>query len=261
MLGFIDGLRRDGVDLGEADLVVGTSAGARTGAQLANAGLGEAVELYRRPDAPQIQLPAKLEDFVAAAARIIAEVGDGQEAARRIANLEPLGTRLVSAAERRPVLAAGLTVQTWPEQRLAIAAVDAETGGRVAFDADSGVDLLDALCASGALPGIVGPMTIDGRRYVDGGVHSLYNADLAAGHERVVVVSPLPQDDYLRAKLDAEVAALGDATVHVVLADEQSLAAIGSDPLSSANAPSALTAGAGQARRESAALKSAWNDA
>ena len=38
MLGFIDGLRRDGVDLGEADLVVGTSAGARTGAQLAQPG-------------------------------------------------------------------------------------------------------------------------------------------------------------------------------------------------------------------------------
>ena len=77
MLGFIDGLRRDGVDLGEADLVVGTSAGARTGAQLANAGLREAVELYRRPDAPQIELPARLEDFVAASMRIIAEVGDG----------------------------------------------------------------------------------------------------------------------------------------------------------------------------------------
>lgn len=156
------------------------------------------------------------------------------------------------------MVAAQLPVRQWPAQRLLIAAVDAESGARVAFDADSGADLVDAVTASGALPGIYPLVTINGRQYADGGVYSLYSADLAAGHDVVTVLSPLPLNDYLRAKLDAEVKALGPATVHVVIADEQSLAAIGPDALSAEAAQAALEAGMVQARREIAALHAIW---
>jgi NTE family protein len=61
------------------------------------------------------------------------------------------------------VIAAHLPVQEWPEKRLAIVAVDAETGSRIAFAAGSGVPLLDAVTASGALPGIYPLVTIEGR--------------------------------------------------------------------------------------------------
>jgi predicted acylesterase/phospholipase RssA len=63
--------------------------------------------------------------------------------------------------------------------------------------------------SGGALPGVYPLVTIGRRRYADGGAHSLYNADLAAGHDVVTVLSPMPLNDYLRAKLDAEVAAAG----------------------------------------------------
>ena len=175
-----------------------------------------------------------------------------------MANLEPLGSGLVPHADRRRVIAAGLPARAWPDRRLAITAVDAETGRRIVFDADSGVELVDAATASGALPGLVELATIDGRRYADGGVHSLYNADLASGHDVVVVISPFPFDDYLKGKLDAEVGALGEAAVHVIVADRESLTAIGPDPLSPATARAALDAGEGQARRESAALRAVW---
>jgi NTE family protein len=259
MLGLVDALRSDGIGLDEADLIVGTSAGARVGAQRATGALGRAVEMHRRSELPQIEVPIGLEQFVAASMRIIAEVGEGQEAARRIANLEPLGASLVSAAEREEAIAAQLPVRAWPEKRLAIAAVDAQTGRRVAFDADSGVALLDAVTASGALPGIFPLVALGGRRYADGGVHSLYNADLAAGYEVVTVLSPLQLNEYLQGKLDAEVAALGAATVHVIVADDVSLAAIGSNPLGAQTARAALDAGAAQAAREIDALRSVWS--
>jgi NTE family protein len=249
MVGLIEGLRERNIDLGAADLIVGTSGGARTGAQLATGTLGHVAGMYRRGEGPPATAPVPLDRFVAASMRVLAEA-EGQETARRIANLRPLGERLGDPAERRAVIAAHLPVQRWPDERLAIVAVDAETGARVAFEASSGVPLLDAVTASGALPGIYPLVTIDGRRYADGGAHSLYNADLAAGHDIVTIVSPISLNPYLQGQLDAEVAELGEATVNVIIADEASLAAIGPDPLSSDTIPAAVDAGAAQAQRE-----------
>jgi NTE family protein len=261
MAGYIDRLSHLGLGLAQAELVVGTSAGARVGAQLLTGALGRAVSLYRQqPDALQYRAPVPLGDFVAASMRIIAEVADGLEAARRIANLEPLGSWLVPNAERRQAVAAQLPVQTWPATELAITAVDAASGQRAVFTAQSGVSLLDAAMASGALPGICPLFEIGGRRYADGGVHSLYNADLAAGHEVVIVLSPMPLNDYFKASLDAELRSLGSATTRVIVADQASLAAIGPDPNSPETAPAAVEAGAAQAEREIDTLRALWGE-
>ena len=72
-----------------------------------------------------------------------------------------------------------------------VTAVDAHTGELAAFDRGSGVDLVDAVTASTALPGLVPTVSINGNRYIDGGVRSPDNADLATGYANVVVLSPL----------------------------------------------------------------------
>jgi NTE family protein len=249
MVGLIECLRERGIDLGDADLIVGTSGGARAGVQLAAGALEQVAAVYRRGEAPPATAPVSLDKFVAASMRILSEV-QGQEAARRIANLEPLGERLGDPAERRGVIAAHLPVQQWPEKRLAIVAVDAETGSRVVFEAGEGVALLDAVTASGALPGVYPLVEIHGRRYADGGAHSLYSADLAAGHDIVTVVTPIPLNPHLQGQLDGEVAKLGAARVNVIVADEASVAAIGPDPLSVETVPAAVDAGAAQAQHE-----------
>jgi NTE family protein len=257
MLGILNALRGEGADLGDADLIVGTSAGARVAAALATGALRQAAQQCR-DGLPATWVPVALGQFVEASMRIIADSPTEVEAARRIANMGPLGDRLASGADRRRVIASQLPVQEWPGQRLVITAVEAESGRRVSFDAASGVGLVDAVTASGALPGVYPLVPIGGRRYADGGVASLYNADLAAGHDVVIVLTPAPPSDYLRAKLDAEIAALGALAVHVVSADEQSLAAIGPDPNSAAAAREALEAGAAQGRREVVRLKPVW---
>jgi NTE family protein len=72
-----------------------------------------------------------------------------------------------------------------------VTAVDAATGEFRTFDRDSGVPLVQAVAASCAVPGVYRPVTIDGRRYVDGGRRSAANVDLAEGFERVVVLAPI----------------------------------------------------------------------
>lgn len=149
-------------------------------------------------------------------------------------------------------------MRTWPGKRLTISAVDAETGHRIAFDAGSGTSLLDAVTASCALPGIYPLAETGGRRYADGGVYSLYNADLAAGHDVVVVISPISLSPYLRGQLDAELAALGDCASHVILAGGQALARIGPDLNAASAQIPALDAGMAQAAREAASLRDVW---
>jgi NTE family protein len=58
MLGIIDALRNHGVDLGDAELIVGTSAGARTGAQLATGVLDQGVAMYQRSEVPRLEVPS-----------------------------------------------------------------------------------------------------------------------------------------------------------------------------------------------------------
>jgi NTE family protein len=258
MLGLLHGLREEGVDLGDADLIVGTSAGARAGTQLAAGIVDQGVSMYRQSRVPEVELFASLVDFGTAALSVQPETPDRHELSRQIANFGPLGAALADGDARRRMVAAHLPADGWPRRRLEITAVDAQSGARVTFNADSGVALLDAVTASGALPGIFPLVSINGTRYCDGGVHSPYNADLAAGHDVVVVLTPMVPVMNLRAVLNAEIAALGDATVRVVTADAASLAAIGPNPLSGTSAKAALNAGVIQAAREYSALREIW---
>ena len=96
-------------------------------------------------------------------------------------------------AARRKVIEARLPASDWPATALKVTAVDARTGQFVVFDATGEASLVDAVGASCAVPGVWPPVTIGGRRFVDGGVRSVANADLAAGYERVVIVAPVAQ--------------------------------------------------------------------
>jgi NTE family protein len=75
-----------------------------------------------------------------------------------------------------------------------VVACDYATGRRVAFGrADAPpTDLADAVAASCAIPGFYHPVSIDGRRYVDGGIYSTSNLDLVGddGLDLVICLNP-----------------------------------------------------------------------
>jgi len=138
-----------------------------------------------------------------------------------------------------------------------VTAVDAATGEFRTFDRDSGVPLVQAVAASCAVPGVYPPVTIEGRRYVDGGMRSAANVDLAKGYDRIVVLAPIARGAGPMASVDAQVTGLV-ARVAVVTPDQASRTAIGRNVLDpAARAPSAR-AGRAQAKAEAERVGEAW---
>ena len=253
--GVLLGLRDEGCDVvADADTVIGTSAGSTVGAQvLSGVDLEELYAAQLGDDHGEITPELDLQLLMT----IFAELAGGrlpdQEGRARIGALA-LGADTVPEPVRRAVIERRLPSHEWPPQRLLVTAVDAVTGELAVFDAASGASLVDAVAASCAVPGVWPPVTIGGRRYVDGGVRSTANADLAAGHDAVLVVAPLTGP--AAGTLDPELASLRAAgtTVAVVTSDDEAVAAMGPNPLD----PAYRKAAAEHGRRQGRAFSRAW---
>jgi NTE family protein len=199
-IGIVASLCDAGVDVSDADLIIGTSAGSTVAAQITS-GIPP-VDLYaailaevpRRPAgnaksdrrrAPKSSSP----DYMEWSNGIIASARNAFDMRRRLgaASLEMDPSDSHSATGWRDIVAARLPSQHWPNQRVLITAVDAETGKPVVFDRHSGIDLVDAVAASTSA---MIPYRIGDRRYLNGGYRRSENADLAGGYGRVLVLSP-----------------------------------------------------------------------
>src|SRR5262245_46002271 len=157
---------------------------------------------------------------------LAAAVRDPQRGRARLGAMA-LAARTPTEAERRAVLESRIMVGDWPQRRLQVTAVAADDGEFVVFDRDSRVALIDAVGASCAVPGVWPPVTINGRRYIDGGMRSPANVDLAAGYDRVVVIAPIAQAFRRQMRIVAQVAALPAGTrSEVVIPDEAARQAI-----------------------------------
>jgi NTE family protein len=199
-----------------------------------------------------------LEELTARFAEATAGATSPEELRRRVGALA-LETSTVSEDERRRAVAARLPRSTWPERPLQLTAVDAHTGALTVFTKDSGVELTDAVTASCAVPGVWPPVTINGRGYIDGGVRSGSNADLAQGCDRVLVITPsLPGGPELFGSLTEDVEALKPTRVEVIYADDASVAAFGTNPLSPATRGPAARAGRRVGTAEAGRVDALW---
>ncbi|MGW4212058.1 patatin-like phospholipase family protein [Lentzea sp. NPDC004789] len=255
--GILHGLARAGVDLTEADLFVGTSAGSVVAAQLA--GGASPAELYEgQLLPPNGEIPARLTPWMLV--RYLLSYAMPGTAAQKRARLgqAALKARTPSEESRLDVFAHRLSIQDWPERPLMVTAVDTADGRFVAFDRDSGVPLVRAVASSCAVPLVWPPVTIDGRRYMDGGMRSAANVDLAAGYSRVVVVAPLTRSASAAATPQAQAARLGVPSI-VVSPDQAALAAIGRNVLDPARRRPAAEAGLAQAASVAQAVREVWN--
>ena len=170
-----------------------------------------------------------------------------------------LSAKTISEADRRAAIRSRIAEVDWPQRRLQITAVDARTGEFIVFDRDSGVSLLDAVGASCAVPGVWPPVTIGERRYIDGGMRSPANIDLAAGHDRVVVIAPITAGGGPIPRVSRQIAALGPrARVCVITPDKAAVAAIGRNVLDPARRAAAAKAGRAQAAAEVARVAAVW---
>jgi NTE family protein len=121
---------------------------------------------------------------------------------------------------------------------------------------------VDAVGASCAVPGVWPPVTIGSRRFMDGGVRSVANADIAIRYERVVIVAPVAQGiGPLMPSPGRQAAALAAAGARVALVrpDRAAMRAIGRNVLDVSRRAAAATAGRAQAAAEAAAVRAVWD--
>jgi NTE family protein len=262
--GLLFGLSEEGVDLRHADLILGTSAGSAVAAQLSCPLSLE--ELYRRQVDPALQTreitpdPRLLQQLLKAFPTV-STPWNRAELTRRVGQWA-LQAPTVTEAERRSVVAARLPAHGWPDRLLRITAVDTETGETRIFDRLSGTGLVDAVAASCAVPGVWPPVTIDGRRYMDGGVRSSDNADLAQGYARIVILSPkgVRADEIVAFPLQEQIEILEDAgaQTYLIEPDDRSRSSIGINPLLPETRKPAAGAGRAQAQTIAKDLNHFW---
>lgn len=240
----------------ESDLLLGTSAGSAVAAQI---GSGSSLaELFDRQVGeasaeidPGVGIDGIAELFLAATSDPDATLTQRRQRIGAVA----LATATVTEAVRREVIAQRLPSHAWPDRPLQITAIDALTGQLVVFDRDCGVDLVDAVAASCAVPGAWPPVTIGDRRYIDGGVGSTINLHLVENCSAAVVLVPggVEAPSAFGAGPASEVDAFG-GTALAVFADHESLAAFGPNPLDPRCRPASARAGRAQGRKEAAAV-------
>jgi len=257
-LGLLAGLATDGVDLTSADLTIGTSAGAVAGALIASGQLAASYQAQLAPPAGESAERIGLLSGTRMAWAMIAS-RNPVRARKRLGRMA-LAVRTMPEADRRAVIAARLPSHEWPDVPLRVTAVDARSGEFTVFDSGSGVGLVDAVSASCAVPGVWPPVTIGGRRFMDGGMRSGTNADLAAGYGRVLVIAPLT---YGIGRLPGGASQLSDlkqagARVLMIEPDAAAADAIGRNVLDPARRAAAARAGYEQAASVARQVADIW---
>ena len=259
-IGVLMGLAEAGVDLTDADAIVGTSAGSVVGALVACGVPLSDLYAAQLQDVGGEEISAVLRWRDGLKYALAALWPGSDRAARR--RMGRMALRLDRDADvlRRGVMRSRLGDRTWPARDLLITAVDAETGEPRIFDRHGGVPLVDAVRASCAVPLVWPPVEIEGHRYMDGGMRSITNADLAAGCDAVVVLAPVTLAFRRSGRIRRQVASLGPQVRSLVISpDVASRNAIGPNVLSPATRTASARAGCAQARHEVARAVEAWS--
>jgi NTE family protein len=273
-VGLAAGLAQSDVRIADAERIVGTSAGSFVGAALAS---GRAAEALLRAQVEQGKREATARATKPAAERPPApDLGPLMRfMARRPADGEP------SVELRAEIGAFALSAQTvsedafiasfgsiaapdekWPSG-FACTAVDASDGSFRLWDEASGVALGRAIASSCSVPGVYPPISLKGRRYIDGGMRSPTNIDMVKGYERVLVIAVLSSMalDFMRAGIQREIDVLRAAgtRVELIVPDAKCLEAFGNNLMDASRRGAVALAGEVQGRAEATRIKPFWN--
>lgn len=258
-VGVLDGLRSRGIDWSRATSIIGTSAGSFVGVAVASGyDLHKLYAAQLVPDDNELDVAAS-EATTAAWWNALEEGGDDPRkvgaAMGRISKGDP---QPVPAAVRRRVVASRLVANDWPTT-LKVTAIDADTGELHLFDASSDVPLASAVAASGAVPGVWPIEHFQGRFWVDGGMVSTTNARQAAGHDRIVILAPMPAGYGQIPGAVADANSLAEhAEVCLITPNECSIEAIGPNPYDPERRAAAAQAGWAQGEALADKVSTVW---
>lgn len=269
-IAYLRELKRHGVDLPAASIMVGTSAGSVVAALSAAGKLDRAARqleaLSKVPLLVNALAPSGgLNPSQQRALDVFSAARDDHPDTIRAIGFAALAADAVPPAKIRRAISLLMPSAKWPSKALHITTVDAYTGERLVVRASSGVPVAHAAAASSSVPGIFSPQPVLDRRCMDGGVSgSGINSDVVAGAERVVILAlgagrpgPEPVMTIAPDSVAREREALEAAGTQVVIKGpvEFTLAQLMS-PLSTGVA---MKHGTAQAREDAAELAELWH--
>ncbi len=257
MLGILKGLRDRGVDLSTADTVIGTSAGSVVGAQIASG--HDIDDLYDR-QLPPADGEIGADMGIGVVLRMLgpAVVPGSPRAKRRRIGHAALRAHPPGAEERIRVIRSRIEVEAWPERDLRVTAVNAETGRFVVWDRESGVDVVHAVASSCAVPVVWPAVDIGGTPYIDGGMRTPANADLAHFADRVVVLAPIPRGLSPQGDVRRQMSRLPEQRA-LVIPDAEATSSFGRNVLDPAKRGDAARAGLRQSAEVAERVAAVWS--
>ncbi len=273
--GLIAGLAEAGIDLSQADFIMGTSAGSYVGAHLAS---GRTPADVAAPFLGRGEMPVSASEKLTAPPDLTPLIGKIMESYAGVRpSAEVCGEigawALASAALTEEVYLAtfdhalaAIPADSWPGHNFACTTVDAESGEFVLWNREADVPIRLAVASSCAVPGIYPPVTITAgnraRRYMDGGMRSATNADLAKDYDMVVVIalSGESMPEVFRRPLERELQVLRDSgsRVELIRPDAASLESFGPNLMDPRRRPAAATSGFRQGQAGIETLRTLW---
>jgi NTE family protein len=256
-IGVLAGLAASDLDLAKANAIFGTSAGAFVGAAVASGyDLEVLAATQSEPDSDEINVAASQETIAAWFSAFGA--GDATSVGAAFGEIAKANPEPVPLQVRRTTVEGRLATTEWPDT-LRVTAADADSGVLHVFDQNSGIALVDAVAASGAVPGVWPLVRLNGRSWIDGGMVSSANARLADSFQRVIVLAPMPTGYGAIPGVEDDVAAL-QAVARVCLLSpvEESVLAIGPNPYDPDRRGPAAAAGRLQGVRMAPTVGAMW---
>ncbi len=273
-IGLVTALVRDGVSVDHSDLWIGASAGSVVAAKLACGfpieelfeeqvnGTAASHEVFQ----PYSQSEADAKNQI-----LFDKVRGNLTQARQRIGAWALRRNTPSQQARRSIIAQRLQHADWPAKQLHIVSVNAMSGEPQIWNRHNSasplalhnVSLVDAVAASCAVPGVWPPVQLRGEHFIDGGLRSMTNADLAASARRVLVISPQgysdgnPVSGHLRSEL--KVLQSRGSNVQVIAPDAASLEAIGANILDPSRCAQVATTALRQGHATAATVARLWS--
>jgi NTE family protein len=232
--GVLAGLIDSGILVNHADKILGSSAGSYVGSILAN---GQNMKTYyeqlanNRDNADNAQLDPSLFELWREA--FVQGKTDEQVIGKYLGDIINKSPSTVSFEERERSVRKRIGNVDWTPQ-LEITAINAKTGTLESFNETSGISLIEAVMASGAVPGIWPHVDMLGASWIDGGMISSTNARLMANYKDIIILAPLDQKQGLVPSVYEDVETLKtNSNVTLITPDQDSRNIIGTNIYSS----------------------------
>jgi NTE family protein len=258
-IGIITALLQEGIDLADANVIIGTSAGSFVGAALSSGyDMRKLYDFQFVPNTSEVNVSVSPEIMKLWTEAFLCGKDDKNKIGKMFGDIAKKYPSKISKGKRQSVVKSRLVTTLWPS-KLKVTAIDAETGKLHVFDKDSGTTLINAVNASGAVPGLWPSITFNGRDWIDGGMVSSTNAHLADGYGKVVILSPMPQKYGLIPSVKEDVAQMQKrADISLIVPDSDSILAIGKNPYDPTHAALSAKAGFIQGIKESSLIRKIW---